>query len=649
MRWNLSPALLIPCLLFPCLLFPFTRRLPSQTGTPSDPSRVLVVYNSAWPDQNGNGQGDSTELANTYRYLRRVPRDRLLGVHLSTTNRKTFPGSRNVAWDRFINELVVPIRNKLNSIGKTKIDTILLCYGVPHAVNLPGTISSPLRSIDDLLDQPFHSRLSLSTVTTNRYQTINPYFHTNPTKSADRPRFSHSLTGLAETYMVCRLDGVNLQNAKDLIASAQYNEKYGALGQGKISGTAYIDSRHGFKTDTYLRDNYPTYPGVTSIYARYSYMMSYGKTFPIQKGIPTKWEYTGFEIGETGATWASGGPALSAPNALLYFGWYNYSQFLDVWHWVPGALACDLDSNSLQNFHDPNRSRPSFLSAGLERGLTGASGVIAEPYINGHTRPEVMLYYLLKGRTFAEATAAADPRIGWRTVHIGDPLYTPFHANTRIVDKKPPYSYARSTLDTTAGTATVDAYAYSWFSNPELALFRLLTGEFPNQQSESTPYNSIYRGYRRMTFALPTSVYSQKAHYFAVETKDPAGNTWARTYLYAPKPWTQVYGSIRAEKNLVRQGAKVRLNFAYGSQNYFWSIKTQKIERWDFTAGKYVDLTATVHQGKIQPLYSTDYKIAGYSYLFPTGSIAKGSYGFFRYQVSDGTQTRFDYTFFRVN
>ncbi len=630
------------------LLSSFGSALMAQTGTPSDPSRILVVYNDAWPDENGNNLGDSKELANFYRYMRNIPQDRLLAVSLTTSNRKTFSGSRNVAWDRFVNELVTPIQNKLNALGKANIDTILLCYGIPHAVNLPGTISSPIRSIDDLLDQPFHSRLSLSTVTTNRYQTSNPYFHTNPTKTADRPRFSHSLSGLSETYMVCRLDGIDLNHAKDLVASALYNELYGATGKGGIAGNAYIDSRHGFRTDTYLRDNYPNYPGVTNIYQRYSYMMSYGKTFPMQKGIPTFWEYSGFEIGETGAKWSTGGPALSAPDALLYFGWYNYSQFLDVWSWVPGALACDLDSNSIQNFHDPNRSRPSFLSSGLERGLAGASGVIAEPYINGHTRPEVMLYYILQGRTFAEATAVADPKIGWRTVHIGDPLYTPFHGKARKADTVPPYSYSQTKVDPATGDLLIDSFAYRWRGHPELAVFRLLSGEFPGQQSGGA-FSKIFRGAFHSSLT-PATTFKNKAHYFAVETKDPAGNTWQRLYLYSPRAWTGVYASLRMEETgTVPQGTKIHLNFAYGSDQRFWAIKTRKVERYDFSANKFLDLTSTVDGNRTLYAYSTDYKLAGYSYLFDTSVVQKGSWAFFRYSVSDGTNTMYDYAWVQVN
>ncbi len=631
-----------------CLLAFPSLSLKAQKGTPSDPARVLVVYNRSWADGDGNGQSDSKDLAYTYRYLRGIPYTNLLGLALTTTNRKTFKGSRTVAWDRFISELVVPLRTKLQALGKTNIDTILLCYGVPHAVLTPTPASNSLQSIDDYLDQPFHRRLSPSTVHVYRFGMSNPYFHNNPTKSTDRKRFSHSRYGLSSTYMVCRLDGTSLQNAKDLITAALYNEKYGALGRGKISGNAYIDSRHGFKTDSYLSANYPNYPGV-NIYARYSYMFSYSKAFPIQKGIPTFWEYSGFEVGEPGAKWSTGQPALSGPNALLYFGWYNYSQFLDVWSWVPGAVACDLDSNSIQNFHDPHRTKPSFLSSGLERGLAGASGSIAEPYINGHTRPDVMLYYLLKGRTFAEATAVADPKVAWKTVHIGDPLYTPFHTRARIKDNRPPYNYSTSTIDTGTGDILVKSLVSSWRGAPDLARFRYSTGSFPNQLTGGS-YSKIYRGAGSFRFSPPkTYPDNRKAQYFAVETKDPAGNHWKRTYVYSPSAWTHVFSSVRAEKNSATRGQKVRINFAYGAMPYYWKASTRKVERYDFLHNRFIDITQTVNRGRFSWVSSTDYKLQGFSYLFDTSVIPQTSkWVFVRFTISDGTNSRSDYTWFSL-
>jgi len=54
----------------------------------------------------------------------------------------------------------------------------------------------------------------------------------------------------------------------------------------------------------------------------------------------------------------------------------------------PGSVACDLNSNSIQNFH--TRYDLAFLTAAFRRGLTAGAGVIAEPYLSGHHRPEVV-------------------------------------------------------------------------------------------------------------------------------------------------------------------------------------------------------------------------------------------------------------------
>ncbi len=44
------------------------------------PTNVLVIYNSAWPDENGDGVGDSREVAEYYASRREIPTNNLLDV-----------------------------------------------------------------------------------------------------------------------------------------------------------------------------------------------------------------------------------------------------------------------------------------------------------------------------------------------------------------------------------------------------------------------------------------------------------------------------------------------------------------------------------------------------------------------------------------
>src|SRR5205814_257065 len=111
-------------------------------------------------------------------------------------------------------------------------------------------------------------------------------------------------------------------------------------------------------------------------------------------GFPMKWENTtaGLSIGDSGATFSDGTIAATAPRALFYAGWYNYERYNDVWAWLPGSAACDLNSGS------------TFGLQALHHGASAAAYVLGEPFLGYHQRPNVLLYYLLHGFNFAEAS-----------------------------------------------------------------------------------------------------------------------------------------------------------------------------------------------------------------------------------------------------
>ena len=48
-----------------------------------DPARVLVIYNTSWPDGDGDGVPDSLEVAQYYAARRGVPAENLLGLPLT--------------------------------------------------------------------------------------------------------------------------------------------------------------------------------------------------------------------------------------------------------------------------------------------------------------------------------------------------------------------------------------------------------------------------------------------------------------------------------------------------------------------------------------------------------------------------------------
>src|SRR5262249_13193856 len=158
-------------------------------------------------------------------------------------------------------------------------------------------------------------------------------------------------------------------------------------------------------------------------YASYSngdMNIAYAEHYVITSGFPLKWENTtnSSSIGDPGSTFSDGTSALFAPRALFYGGWYNYQHYNDVWDLLSGSVACDLSSSGW------------FGSLALHHGASAASYVVGEPFLQGHQRPNVLMYYVLHGFNFAEASTLASPQMNWMLINEGDPLYSPTAAKS---------------------------------------------------------------------------------------------------------------------------------------------------------------------------------------------------------------------------
>ncbi|HZL98633.1 MAG TPA: TIGR03790 family protein [Planctomycetota bacterium] len=408
------------------------RPLLAQLDPWDDPSRVLVIHNTSWPDGDGDGVPDSTEVAEYYALRRGVPAGNLLGLPLTPAG-AAYGGGQ---WPLFLGELRDPLLAALDAHGATSIDTLLFCYGVPYQVEVPGW--GP-RSIDNALAVP-HVLGTAAAPLFKSTQYTNPLKETSPHIGADIGHFDHALHQYQGTtmYLWARLDGLSAEHAKALVDRALYGQAHISPAPGAYGGFGYVDSRFGQYTDAFLQAEYPV--GYLE-YANGDISMAYGKFFVEQSGFPLRWEPWETEIGEPGASF-DGEPAGSAElgaQALFYGGWYNFAKYQHAWEWKSGAFACDLNSNSAQGIR--SAGTVSFLAQALQENLTAGAGVIAEPYLNGHNRPEIFLAYILDGFTWAEASAVSDPGVKWMSLHLGDPLYR--------IDP------GQATLDTTAPAPVV--------------------------------------------------------------------------------------------------------------------------------------------------------------------------------------------------
>jgi len=396
-----------------------------------DPARVLVIYNTSWPDGDADGVPDSVEVAQYYAARRGVPADNLLGLPLTPAS-WSYDSSQ---WPLFLTEMRDPLQAWLAAHGTDSVDTLLFCYGVPYEVDVPGFSFGGARSVDSALCVPY----SLGTAAAPAFQDNKfnfSYKEGSPGIAPDVGHFDHALYEFQgqPLYLHARLDGLSAEHAKALVDRAIYGQRH--IAPAAYAGVAYVDSRFGLYDDATLLAGYPfTY----TTYEKADLCMAYGKFFCADSGFVSRWEPWETEIGEPGAVFADGGSAEFAADALFYGGWYNYGKYQHAWQWKAGAIACDLNSNSAQGLRDAGTN--SFLCQAFQENLTAGAGVIAEPFLNGHNKPDVLLAYTFMGYPWAEVSMVSDNGIKWMALHVGDPLYRIDVAGA-LPDTTPPAPFA---------------------------------------------------------------------------------------------------------------------------------------------------------------------------------------------------------------
>jgi hypothetical protein len=392
------------------------------------PDRVLVVYNASWTsDEDGDGVQDSLEVAQYYMAKRGVPAANILGLAIADTDWSGDYGSDAAEYAKLQTQIIQPIKAKLAALGPANIDIILMSYHLP--VGYKG------QSIDNLLI----GLNSWNTSADNVNWSNNPYLEPAPTFGADNGHFDHTYKfNGTDMYLVTRLDGpLGVRGCLNMIDQAIYADKFLAPGAGYFNGNVYIDSR-GDKgadhyTDALLTADADVSNGWYGSYAQTDVNIAYGEHYVLGSGFTLKWQAAGGIIGSAGGLFADGSSAETAPRAFLYGGWYAYNTYLDVWEWLPGSVACDLNSSSLCYYWFRNPGSLAWAGQALNHGATCVQGVAGEPYTTGHQRPNIMIWAMLNGFNFAEAAGLSTPTIGWMPINLGDPLYRPLKPGKALV------------------------------------------------------------------------------------------------------------------------------------------------------------------------------------------------------------------------
>ena len=486
-------------LLFSLLLLPPTLAL---GFSPDDTNRVLVVWNGAWTrDNDFNGVQDSEQIKDAYVSMRGIPTNHVLEV-------TTLPAWSYPTHTQFFDELVSPITNALATIGPTNIDVITVIYGIP--VRVPGETN--IISTDNVLMNLYN--LDRNTPSPEPVQS--PYLEPTPTFFTDNGHFNHNAYQVSgeHMYMVCRLSAPDApRGVLNQLMQTRYAETY--MGTNGIKGPLYLDTRWGPYTHSGLATNADVIAGNYLQLNQGDLNIAYTESYMTNSGIDLQWENLGtdYEIGEAGAG------ITNANEAWFYMGWYNFTNYNDVFDWLPGSVGCDLNSSSGFGLYDGS----SWIGGAFQQGLTAAAGVLGEPYLNGHARPNVLAYYLLQGYTFAEASHLATPLLEWQAVNLGDPLYAPLAHHTIGQDTNPPVFLSGYPAATNRNTrsATIPFQIQTSYTNPEVASAVLTYGLTPD--CEFT--NSSQKGFWfwnewDLQDLLPGTTY-----YYRVFLSDPAGNT----------------------------------------------------------------------------------------------------------------------------
>jgi uncharacterized protein (TIGR03790 family) len=494
-----------------------------------DPDGVVVVYNTQAPDADGDGVGDSLQVARHYALRRGVPSRNLLGVAAPLSEgfeaRAFDAGGGRANWADAYNSVVAALKAHIEALGRNSVNAIVLCRGLPYrfATAMPDGVVDT-----QSLDAAFSDLWRTDAANWSSWQ---PYAAPSNTLAAryGMPRFegvgrplgqpAADATGRTTrdpTYVVSRLDGPSLESVLAMVDNAVFAEQH--HGPAGYTGTAYVDTRAS-------RFGRPPYPleelrSFLPSFASYGDMdRSIAKTILsfADRGYPWRDEVTSSSIGGppvdeavNGPVWRDGAPAVSAPRAMFYAGWYNPAQYFDVWDWLPGSVGVDYNSASAFALRG-HPTVPYWAPGALGRGLTALLGVIAEPYVY-HPAPDVLMEYLAKGYSFGEAATLSTPRPRTaKPLVVGDPLYRPFAGGG--VPVPVPALTVSARPDADGWTVTVETDVPS-----RLTLRYTTDGSEPSGASQAVSGPPFFA--RRASFKAPTA----SARY-VVEAVDPVGRT----------------------------------------------------------------------------------------------------------------------------
>lgn len=337
---------------------------PGSTPTPTPNTHVLVVANS--------NIIQSTQLAQTYMNGRHIPAANLVSVALTSD-----PSVYSLTQSDLQTKLFTPVANAIKALHNagTRIDFVVLVYGVPYLVN-NGTFSG--YSVDGILTQ--------ATGTFPAFGGLgNPYYFSSSAFSSD----------VYHMVLVTRLDGRSTTDVTGLIT------------QGLAADGTRPHGEFFFDLD----------PDRTGAYDTFNQAMKLAAQNLAAAGFDSQFDDT--------TTFVNPGHPLEG-----YASWgsndYHYSAA--VYHaltFVAGGIAETAVSTSASNIRTPGGGQSQIADL-IHQGVTGVHGDVTEPFLSAIPDPPTVFGAYTSGRTLAESFYAGLSIIVWKEIVIGDPLCRPY-------------------------------------------------------------------------------------------------------------------------------------------------------------------------------------------------------------------------------
>ena len=350
------------------------------------PENVLLVVNDSNPD--------SVRIGEYYAKKRAVARDDVVHLKLEAKD--------EISRADFNSLVQAPIVKALAQRNAwDRILYIVLTKGVPLRVAGTSGRGGTVASVDSELSLLYRQATGATTPLVG--QVSNPYF-LGDAPVGQAKAFTHADHDI---FLVTRLDGFTVQDVLGLIdrgsapvAAGRFllDEKASWQDKGNewLQGAAERLKAGGFGDRVTLETSSRVLADETDVIGYYS--------------------------------WGSNDPAITRRHFGLKF--------------LPGALAATFVSTDARTFTEPPATwkigswndrnsfyagSPQSLAGDLVReGATGTAGHVAEPYLDGTVRPDILFPAYAAGFDLAEAFYLATPYLSWQTVIVGDPLCTPF-------------------------------------------------------------------------------------------------------------------------------------------------------------------------------------------------------------------------------